>query len=223
MIRQLEKSPYLNVKEESAAFVPADSDQPVPLTSTITEEKLNIHEKTKYLYDTDDFLNVLVNIRNPNIRNSVADTHLGLMKTKLRAPLVSELANRFRDMSPLNGHVGLDESVHDYKTLFNYHEEAEAVLTVGTIADARKLLRHGVVSSVRPRLWRLACGYDACTTSNDREKMLFHNYREKCDKFDSIIDEVFMLDVQSVTDDPRYFIFEVGLPCSHSFMKLMIT
>ena len=68
-----------------------------------------------------------------------------------------------------------------------------------------QFISKGVTPSLRPRMWRLSLGLSAVVTEN--ETKTYQNLRKKCDKYDFLTDELFLLDVMNVADDHRFFPF----------------
>ena len=63
----------------------------------------------------------------------------------------------------------------------------------------------GITPSLRPRMWRVAMGFPQ-DSSND-EAVHYDRLRQECDEYDVLTDKLFLLDVQNIMDDPRYFPF----------------
>jgi hypothetical protein len=74
------------------------------------------------------------------------------------------------------------------------------------MTEAREYLRRGVPFSLRGRLWRVALGLSEET--NGIESAMYDTLRRSCDQLDLLTDELFLHDVQIVTDDVRFFVFE---------------
>lgn len=92
------------------------------------------------------------------------------------------------------------------RILTGRHEEAESILSSGSSLDARKFLQRGSPPSLRGALWRLALGLPRVTSSLETAK--FDMLRQQCDTYDFITDELYVYDVQTVVDDPKFFVFE---------------
>jgi hypothetical protein len=130
------------------------------------------------------------------------------LDTNLLVPSLADYRVRFFDLSPSRSQLGLDEVAADRSEfLYRWHEEAEAV---SSAADARQLLRRGATPADRPRLWRLALGLDDDDSDDGSEARHFSELRQLCDRLDLLTDELYMFDVQTVTDNPCYFVFEVS-------------
>lgn len=65
----------------------------------------------------------------------------------------------------------------------------------------------GCPPSLRKKLWRVAMGLPA--DEAPREALEYERLVITCHQYDLITDELFLRDIQTVTDDPRFFVFEV--------------
>ncbi|KAJ1384045.1 hypothetical protein B484DRAFT_298524, partial [Ochromonadaceae sp. CCMP2298] len=71
---------------------------------------------------------------------------------------------------------------------------------------ARLYLRRGVPPSLRARMWRRCLGLPQEYLPS--EDVSYMRLRYECDRYDLLTDELYLHDVQTVVDDPRYFVFE---------------
>jgi hypothetical protein len=79
----------------------------------------------------------------------------------------------------------------------------------------------GCPPSLRARLWRVSLGLHGDTPlPESTEAMEYESLKKQCHKYDMITDELLLRDIQTVTDDPRFFVFEVVLYFC-SFSKLI--
>lgn len=169
-------------------------------------------ETIKFLYDSEDLMETILAIRNPNIKPNQTERYLGLIKLNTAVPEYNELLKRFPDLQLTHSQLGLDETqltAAGLKMLASRHEEGEAIITSGSMLDARKFMHRGVPPTLRGKIWRLACGLPEKTTMT--EEQTFRRLRYECDRLDIITDELFMHDIQTVLDDPRFFVFEEEL------------
>lgn len=95
------------------------------------------------------------------------------------------------------------------KFLNSRHEEGEYIIQRASALDAQMYLRRGCPPSLRARMWRIACGFSDKITMNEEQYYL--KLRYDCDRYDLVTDELFMYDIQTVLDDPRFFVFEEEL------------
>ncbi len=156
-------------------------------------------------------METIVSIRNPNLRAAQLDRNMGLIKLNVSTLDIERLSKRFPELHIAYSQLGLDEThanAQGFKLLAQRHEEGEAIIASGSISEARKFLRRGCPLSIRGRMWRIACGLHEKPTSLEEQHFL--RLRRQCDRMDLVTDELFMHDVQTVLDDPRFFVFEVS-------------
>lgn len=180
-------------------------------------------ESVRFLFDSEDLLETSVAIRNPNMKPSHVERKLGMVKINLPLPSLQELIKRYAELSLSLTQLGLDEGYvcsggggggggtggSRYQVCHSRHEEGEAIATCGNAVDARHFLRRGCPPSLRARIWRLSLAVEA--EVDQEEEAVFARLRSECDTFDLLTDELFLHDVQNITDDPRFFVFEEEL------------
>lgn len=181
-------------------------------------------ESVRFLFDSEDLLETSVAIRNPNMKPSHVERKLGMVKINLPLPTLQELIKRYADLSSSLTQLGLDEGFvsavgggggggssryQGYQVCHSRHEEGEAIASFGNAIDARQFLRRGCPPSLRARIWRLSLAVEAET--DEEEEAVFARLRGECDTLDLLTDELFLHDVQNITDDPRFFVFEEEL------------
>lgn len=167
-------------------------------------------EAVKFLFDSEDLMETIISIRNPNLKAVHIDRYMGLMKLNVSTLDIERLTKRFAELHISYSQLGLDDThanAQGFKLLAQRHEEGEAIIANGSISEARKFLRRGCPLSLRARMWRLACGLHEKPTSLEEQHFL--RLRRQCDRMDLVTDELFMHDIQTVLDDPRFFVFEV--------------
>jgi hypothetical protein len=170
-------------------------------------------ESVRFLFDSEDLLETCVSIRNPNMRASHVERRLGLVKIALKVPSLYDLIKRYNELSPQFTQLGLDEAflagAHTgSKLCLDRHEQAEAISSFGNAIDARIFARRGCPPSLRGRVWRVALGLPDDPEADPWEGATFARLRGLCDSMDLLTDELFLHDVQNVTDDPKFFVFE---------------
>lgn len=189
-----------------------DSDAVNPFlqqTSMISSEK---EGGVKFLFDSEDLMETILAIKNSNLKAIQAERSLGLIKLNVATPDFDKLSRRYAEFHNSHSQLGLDDAhanAQGFKVLAQRHEEAEAIIASGSILDARKLMRRGVPPSLRCKIWRIACGLHESVTAVEEQHFL--RLRKQCDTMDLITDELFMHDIQTVLDDPRFFVFEEEL------------
>lgn len=184
-------------------------------------------EAVKFLFDSEDLLETGLAILNPNMNPVTMDRYMGLLKLNLPVMDLEKVIEAYSEMSCLEAQFGVDEGNPALGAKFcaSRHDEGESVLQQGSILDARHYARRGVPPGLRARIWRRCCGFhDEALPS---EEQVFLRQRCEIDRLDLLTDELFLHDIQTVIDDPRYFIFEVLTIilqlCSHvSYFLLLL-
>jgi hypothetical protein len=186
--------------------------EPGAINPLLEQNSTNSNTETvKFLFDSEDLMETIIAIRNPNLKAVHIDRYLGLIKLNVSTMDIERLARRFSELHVAYSQLGVDEThanAQGFKLLAQRHEEGEAIIASGSISEARIFLRRGCPLSLRTRLWRLACGLHEKPTSLEEQHFL--RLRRQCDRMDLVTDELFMHDIQTVLDDPRFFVFEVS-------------
>ena len=162
----------------------------------------------KFLFDSEDLLETMVNIRSANLKPGHAGRSLGLIKLSLKTPTIEELSARFKELGAGYTQLGLDEkhAAGGIKFCHQRHEEGEALAACGNTIEARKHMRRGVSPSLRAKIWRAALALPPEVAAEERTRLkVLHSY---CEHIDLITDRLYMHDVDNVVDDPRFFVFE---------------
>jgi hypothetical protein len=207
-------------------------------------------ESIKFLYDSEDLMETLLSIRNPNLNPSYSSklSLLSSIQLSLKPYDYNYLLKKFAELTYPCHQLSIDDlHAHQngsggvapssllippstaiggergtilpppipgnsagFKFLSSRHEEAEFIIQKGSMLDAQTYLRKGCPLSLRSKLWRIACGVSPEMPSINEEQ-LFNRLRVECDRLDMISDELFMYDIQTILDDPRFFIFEEEL------------
>lgn len=163
----------------------------------------------KFLFDSEDLMETILAIKNPNLKMTQNDRYPGAMKLCLQVSEHSELQQRFSELLCGYSQLGLDEiqtTAGGLRLMSLRHEEGESIAAGGSMLDARRYLRRGCPPALRYRLWRIACGLT--DKPSPVEEQVFRRLRHDCDRMDLVTDELFMHDIQTVIDDPRFFVFE---------------
>jgi hypothetical protein len=168
-------------------------------------------EGVKFLFDSEDLLETGLAIQNPNMNPTFAERYMGLLKLNLPVLDLDGAIAAFPELSCAEPQFGVDDGNPQFGTKFcaTRHEEAEALITQGSMLDARVYARRGCPPGLRAKLWRRASGF--YEEPLPQEEADFLRLRVECDRLDLLTDELFMHDIQTVLDDPRYFIFDVSL------------
>jgi hypothetical protein len=199
-------------------------------------------ENIKFLYDSEDLMETMINIKNPNMKSDYPLRSITLLKLNIKPYDYNYVLRKFSELSYSYGQMSIDDihvnsnnaiplisgggggmsgkdassnpSSASIPTAFKYlatrHEEGEYIIQHGNMQDALSYLRRGCPPTLRFKLWRLACGLQPEKPSIIEEQM-YQRLRGECDRLDLITDELFMYDIQTILDDPRFFVFEEEL------------
>ncbi|XP_028347882.1 TBC1 domain family member 19 isoform X3 [Physeter macrocephalus] len=112
------------------------------------------------VYAPKDFLEVLINLRNPNYENGDSHsfrTHLGLIQVPLKVKDIPELKEFFVELGLTAGQLGIDDSTQVPPELFeNEHVRiGQKVLSEQDSAAAQQYIRQGSPTALRAELWAL--------------------------------------------------------------------
>ncbi|XP_075400576.1 TBC1 domain family member 19 isoform X3 [Tenrec ecaudatus] len=112
------------------------------------------------VYAPKDFLEVLINLRNPNYENGDSlsfRTHLGLIQVPLKVKDIPELKDFFIELGLNTGQLGIDDSTQVPPELFeNEHVRiGQKVLAKQDTAAAQQYIRQGSPTALRADLWTL--------------------------------------------------------------------
>ncbi|XP_067325099.1 TBC1 domain family member 19 isoform X2 [Anolis sagrei] len=112
------------------------------------------------VYAPKDFLEVLMNLRNPNYENSEQPSfrnHLGLIQVPLKVKDIPELKEYFGELDLSTGQMDIDDSANVPPELFeNEHLRlGQKVLIKQDSAASQQYVRQGCPTSLRAELWAL--------------------------------------------------------------------
>ncbi|XP_021082063.1 TBC1 domain family member 19 isoform X2 [Mesocricetus auratus] len=139
------------------------------------------------VYAPKDFLEVLINLRNPNYENGDSlsfRTHLGLIQVPLKVKDIPELKECFVELGLNTGQLGIDDSTQVPPELFeNEHVRiGQKVLVQQDSAAAQQYIRQGSPTALRAELWALILNISSqpedvkLTASNDDYYFVFEDY-----------------------------------------------
>ncbi|XP_044274349.1 TBC1 domain family member 19 isoform X4 [Varanus komodoensis] len=139
------------------------------------------------VYAPKDFLEVLMNLRNPNYENNEHPSfrnHLGLIQVPLKVKDIPELKEYFSELDLNMGQLDIDDSAHVPPELFeNEHVRiGQKVLIEQDSAAAQQYVRQGCPNSLRAELWALILNISSqpedvkLTASNDDYYFVFEDY-----------------------------------------------
>uniref|UniRef100_A0A8C3SQ42 TBC1 domain family member 19 n=1 Tax=Chelydra serpentina TaxID=8475 RepID=A0A8C3SQ42_CHESE len=162
------------------------------------------------VYAPKDFLEVLMNLRNPNYENGDQPSfrnHLGLIQVPLKVKDIPELRDYFSELGLNTGQLGIDDSTQVPPELFeNEHVRVgQTVLTEQDSAAAQQYVRQGCPTALRAELWALILNI-----SNQPEDILYYEQlKSNVIQHDLLVDSLIYKDVKlTASNDDYYFVFE---------------
>ncbi|XP_044875695.1 TBC1 domain family member 19 isoform X3 [Mauremys mutica] len=162
------------------------------------------------VYAPKDFLEVLMNLRNPNYENGDQPSfrnHLGLIQVPLKVKDIPELKDYFSELGLNTGQLGIDDSTQVPPELFeNEHVRVgQTVLTEQDSAAAQQYVRQGCPTALRAELWALILNI-----SNQPEDILYYEQlKSNVIQHDLLVDSLIYKDVKlTASNDDYYFVFE---------------
>jgi len=193
------KRPFLLIRNEKEVnpLLEANSVQVAPA------------EGVKFLFDSEDLLETGLAILNDNMNPVFADRYMGQLKLNVPVLELEKMIEKFAELACAEPQLGLDEGYPAVGSRLSVlrHDMGEQLLQSGaSMLDARQFLRRGTPPALRARMWRRALGLPE--ESSMGEEYDFLRLRMECDRLDLLTDELYLHDIQTVVDDPRYFIFE---------------
>lgn len=165
-------------------------------------------EETRFLFDSDDLLETMMKIK-PSSDSSRSPPSIGLLRASVETPLIRDYAIKYPELHHAYMQTGIDDFVFPevaLKFTMNRHADLDAVGSAGNVLEARQCLRQGCSPSLRGKLWRVAFALPPEISSS--EVAHFNSLVELSREVDFITDELYVLDVKTFCDDPRYFVFE---------------
>ncbi|XP_031966289.1 TBC1 domain family member 19 isoform X3 [Corvus moneduloides] len=162
------------------------------------------------VYAPKDFLEVLMNLRNPNYENGEQPSfrnHLGLIQVPLKVKDIPELKEDFSELGLNIGQLGIDDSAQVPPELFeNEHVRVgQKVLAEQDSAAAQQYVRQGCPTALRADLWALILNI-----SNQPEDILYYEQlKSNVIQHDLLVDSLIYKDVKlTASNDDYYFVFE---------------
>ncbi|XP_040274945.1 TBC1 domain family member 19 [Bufo bufo] len=162
------------------------------------------------VYAPKDFLEVLINLRNPNYdigEQASFRTHLGLIQVPLKIKDIPELREFFSELSLNTGQLGVDDSTPVPPELFeNEHFQlGKKVLAEHDSAAAQQYVRQGCPTALRADLWALILN-----VSDQLEDILYYEQlKSNVIQHDLLSDSLIYKDVKlTASNDDYYFVFE---------------
>lgn len=162
------------------------------------------------VYAPKDFLEVLVNLRNPNYENGDSPsfrTHLGLIQVPLKVKDIPELKELFIELGLTTGQLGIDDSTQVPPELFeNEHVRiGQKVLAEQDSAAAQQYVRQGSPTALRAELWALILNI----SSQPEDILYYEQLKTNVIQHDLLVDSLIYKDVKlTASNDDYYFVFE---------------
>uniref|UniRef100_A0A8C8AZD9 TBC1 domain family member 19 n=1 Tax=Otus sunia TaxID=257818 RepID=A0A8C8AZD9_9STRI len=159
------------------------------------------------VYAPKDFLEVLMNLRNPNYENGEHPSfrnHLGLIQVPLKVKDIPELKEDFSELGLNIGQLGIDDSAQVPPEFFeNEHVRVgQKVLAEQDSAAAQQYVRQGCPTALRADLWALILNI------SNQPEFSFYGSLKRCLLASNCC--IFRLqDVKlTASNDDYYFVFE---------------
>ncbi|KAM5283291.1 TBC1 domain family member 19 isoform 2-T2 [Hipposideros larvatus] len=162
------------------------------------------------VYAPKDFLEVLINLRNPNYENGDSlsfRTHLGLIQVPLKVKDIPELKEFFVELGLTTGQLGIDDSTQVPPELFeNEHVRiGQKVLVEQDSAAAQQYIRQGSPTALRAELWALILNI----SSHPEDILYYEQLKTNVIQHDLLVDSLIYKDVKlTASNDDYYFVFE---------------
>ncbi|XP_060687301.1 TBC1 domain family member 19 isoform X2 [Hemiscyllium ocellatum] len=162
------------------------------------------------VYAPKDFLEVLINLRNPNYDGGDPTglrSSWGLISIPLPVKDLSELRELFAELALNYEQLGIDDSMQIPVELFEseYIRLAQRVLSEQDSAAAQQYIRQGCPTGLRADMWALILNID-----NQLEDSLYYEQlKSNVIQHDLLIDNLIYKDVKlTASNDDYYFVFE---------------
>ncbi|XP_040191091.1 TBC1 domain family member 19 [Rana temporaria] len=161
------------------------------------------------VYAPKDFLEVLINLRNPNYDTDQTSfrAQLGLIQVPLKIKDIPELREFFGELNLNTGQLGVDDSSPVPPELFeNEHFRiGKKILEENDSAAAQQYVRQGCPTAHRGELWALILN-----VSDQTEDILYYEQlRSNVIQHDLLSDNLIYKDVKlTASNDDYYFVFE---------------
>ncbi len=194
-------------------LVAVSMEKKVPIASRRTNvyiDDMNV-TNTRFLYDSEDLLEVISCITSDNIvaeygRRSIAATW-GMIQLHLKTPTLDELRGAFPDMHPKYTQTGVDDVFGDDSKFLEERERlGNRALKSGFMPVLRAYSKRGIVHALRPKMWRAMSNLSIESSSVDEKH--YEKMRKHLLEWQYVTDDLFKLDVQQTCADDNYFPFE---------------
>ncbi|KAK6493636.1 TBC1 domain family member 19 isoform X1 [Huso huso] len=162
------------------------------------------------VYAPKDFLEVLINLRNPNYDSSdqpSSKSHWGLIQVPLKVKDIPELRESFAELGLNSGQLGIDDTTQVPADMFESEHAGigRKVLIEQDSAAAEQYIRQGCPNELRAELWALILN-----ATNEPEDILYYEQlKSGVLHHDLLVDNLIYKDVKlTASNDDYYFVFE---------------
>uniref|UniRef100_A0A3Q3RGW1 TBC1 domain family, member 19 n=1 Tax=Mastacembelus armatus TaxID=205130 RepID=A0A3Q3RGW1_9TELE len=162
------------------------------------------------VYAPKDFLEVLINLRNPNhdcSEDVSARSHWGLIQVPLNVRDIPQLRRAYSELNLTTGQLGIDDHAHMHPDLFeNEHVlVGKKVVEEQDSAAAQQYSRQGCPTGLRADLWALILN----ATNQPQDVMHYEQLKAGVIQHDLLVDNLIYKDVKlTASNDDYYFVFE---------------
>mmetsp|Transcript_15315 Transcript_15315/g.46036 ORF Transcript_15315/g.46036 Transcript_15315/m.46036 type:complete len:708 (-) Transcript_15315:135-2258(-) len=198
-------------------------------TSAEAGAKEEGRRQVRFLYDSDDLLDVIENLNPDN--TMLSQVHMvplpwALVRFHVKTPDLEEMRRRFHELAPHFRQCGLDDlpdggaggtrpglNVHvdrnEHQDVINFASERQrdgrTAISSRFPPVARAFARRGVPNNLRPQLWRTALGLHDTVTEEELD--YYASLRVRTEEESCITDELFSVDAEFCGYDDHYFMF----------------
>ncbi|KAM6959659.1 TBC1 domain family member 19 isoform 1-T1 [Tautogolabrus adspersus] len=162
------------------------------------------------VYAPKDFLEVLINLRNPNHDSSEdvsARSHWGLIQVPVNVRDIPQLRQAYAELNLITGQLGIDDHAHIHPDLFEseYVQIGKKVLVEQDSAAAQQYSRQGCPTGLRADLWALILN----STNQPPDVMHYEQLTAGVIQHALLVDHLIYKDVKlTASNDDYYFVFE---------------
>uniref|UniRef100_UPI00398E8548 TBC1 domain family member 19 isoform X2 n=2 Tax=Pristiophorus japonicus TaxID=55135 RepID=UPI00398E8548 len=162
------------------------------------------------VYAPKDFLEVLINLRNPNYDSgdpTGLQSSWGLISIPLPVKNLSELRDLFTELGLNYEQLGIDDSMQIPTELFEseYIRLGQRVLSEQDSAAAQQYIRQGCPTGLRADMWALILNIN----NQLQDSLYYEQLKSNVIQHDLLVDSLIYKDVKlTASNDDYYFVFE---------------
>uniref|UniRef100_A0A7N8YNF1 TBC1 domain family, member 19 n=1 Tax=Mastacembelus armatus TaxID=205130 RepID=A0A7N8YNF1_9TELE len=154
------------------------------------------------VYAPKDFLEVLINLRNPNhdcSEDVSARSHWGLIQVPLNVRDIPQLRRAYSELNLTTGQLGIDDHAHMHPG------NEKKLVEEQDSAAAQQYSRQGCPTGLRADLWALILN----ATNQPQDVMHYEQLKAGVIQHDLLVDNLIYKDVKlTASNDDYYFVFE---------------